>query len=125
MLSDCVSLSLSIHDAMNVGSVIFPMASRRRKKNDVNCVHLNDAAYPSWFCLIVQVPVEEGPGGGGCRPPPPPHPPFDPRCRLFNIGPKTLLFLRVDPLFKNPASAPVVAVGLSTMCEKTRRLQQV
>ena len=51
------------------------------------------------------------PGGGG------PDPPFGPRCRLFNVGPKVgpplgpPLFLLVDlrwtpPPFKNPGSAP-------------------
>ena len=54
---------------------------------------------------------------GGSRTPPPRSPPFVPRCRLFNIGPKIgppsapLPFLLVDliwtpPPFKNPGSAP-------------------
>ena len=63
--------------------------------------------YPAW--------EDPGVGGGGSRGAGP-LPLFGPRCRLFNIGPKVVpppgppsFACRpiMDPLFKNPGSAPV------------------
>ena len=84
--------------------------------NNTNSRNTNLLSLVSVFPARLDLEIwRESRGGGGG--PGGPHPPFGPRCRLFNIGPKVGSPLgpppplRVDlrwtpPPFKNPGSAP-------------------
>ena len=94
-------------NANNKGSMVSRKGTQQKKSSHIFFILVD--------MLVEHVPVADPEGGQGVRPPPP----FAPRCRLFNIGPKIgpPLFLLVDliwtpPPFKNPGSAPAYWVKL-------------